>query len=50
MLKDCVVDKKPNPGKQHHITSLLLMQWLYLGLVRVPPVSELPVHPPCVGE
>ena len=50
VLEHHIIEEKPNPGKQHHVASLLLMQRLYLGLMRVTPVSELSIHPPCVGK
>ena len=40
VLKHGVIEKKPNPCKQHHVTSLLLMLRLSLGLMRVPVASN----------
>ena len=50
VLEHCIVEEQPHPGKQHHVTRLLLMQRLYLGLMGVTPVCELCIHPPCVGK
>ena len=50
MLKHCVVETEPNPREEHHVARLRLVPRLYLGLLREPPVGQLAVHPPRIGE